>query len=54
MKMKLGVERLKDMVDNVQCVPYAPGDTASIGYGPQPEANVAGASTRRAPAFCTR
>jgi len=31
------------MVDNVQCAPYASGDTACTGYGPQPEANVAGA-----------
>jgi len=35
------------MADNVQCAPYASGDTACIRYGPQLEANVAGAIHQR-------
>jgi len=35
------------MTDNVQCAPYASGDAACIGYGPQLEASVAGAIYQR-------
>ena len=35
------------MTDNVQCVPYASGDTAYTVYGPQLEASLAGAVHQR-------
>jgi len=35
------------MADNVQCAPYASGDTVCTGYGHRPEANVAGAIYQR-------
>jgi len=35
------------MADNVHCAQYASGDTACIRYGPQLEANVAGAIHQR-------
>ena len=47
MKMKPDVERLGDMADNVQCAPYAPGDTTCTVYGPQLKASVAGAVRQR-------